>query len=146
MARLGKGPMNDRKLRPDSLVMQQAIRAKCVHPGAAIGPFEPPDLEQSIPALFARSARRFRDRVAVKTAAEALTYEELDQASDHLARAILARRGPDAEPVALLFDKSYISGECTSTARRRSASGDDPGLARGARRAQPLTAPVSAVT
>ena len=98
--------MNGRDAPPDGLVRQHAIRAKCVHPGGAIVPFESRDLGQSSPALFARSARKFRDRVAVKTATQALTYGELDQASDHLAQAILARRGPGAEPVALLFDKS----------------------------------------
>jgi amino acid adenylation domain-containing protein len=98
--------MNGRDARPDGLVRQHAIRAKCVHPSGAIVPFDPRDLEQSIPALFARSARRFRDRLAVKTPTEALTYAELDEASDRLAQAILARRGPGAEPIALLFDKS----------------------------------------
>jgi non-ribosomal peptide synthetase component F len=96
--------MNDRDARPDGVARQHAIRAKCVHPSGAVVPFEPRDLEQSIPALFARSARRFRDRVAVKTATQVLTYGELEQASDRLAQAILARRGP--EPVALVFDKS----------------------------------------
>ena len=72
---------------------QLAIRARCVHPSGSFVEFRPEDLEQSIPALFSHRAEAFGERVAVKSRTRALTYRELDRASSHLARAILARRG-----------------------------------------------------
>ena len=92
-------------MRGDGFARQLVIRARCVHPSGSFVEFRPEDIEQSIPALFSQRAEAFRERVAVKSRTRALTYSELDRASSRLARAILARRGDRAEPVALLFEK-----------------------------------------
>ncbi|MFE7812480.1 amino acid adenylation domain-containing protein [Streptomyces sp. NPDC057433] len=70
--------------------------------------------QESVPALFARSAARNPDATAVRCGADALTYAELDVRADRLARvladrgvgtesrvAVAMRRGADV-PVALL--------------------------------------------
>ena len=62
------------------------------------------EIEQSIPARFEQQVRRYPDRLAVKAGARALTYAELNRAANRVARAILARRGVQREPVALLFE------------------------------------------
>ena len=60
-------------------------------------------LDEPIGTLFARQVAHHPHRLAVKSSRHALTYAELDAAANRLARAILARRGPGPEPVALLF-------------------------------------------
>src|SRR5262245_4964159 len=60
-------------------------------------------LEQSIPACFAERAARHPDRPAVRGDTHALTYADLDRASEGLAGAIVARQRRDGRPVALLM-------------------------------------------
>jgi non-ribosomal peptide synthetase component F len=43
-------------------------------------------------------------RIAIRTAAETLTYGELDRLANRIAQAILARIGEGAEPVVVLFE------------------------------------------
>ncbi|MGH7833983.1 MAG: AMP-binding protein, partial [Candidatus Binatia bacterium] len=62
-------------------------------------------MESSVPARFGRIAGRFPDRLAVKTGNELLTYAELNARANGVARAIVARQGPEAAPVALLLEK-----------------------------------------
>jgi acyl-coenzyme A synthetase/AMP-(fatty) acid ligase/acyl carrier protein len=85
------------KLPPE----QQAIRARAFHPSGMFVEFPEADAEKSIPERFEKIARQHRDRIAVKTRAEALTYEELNGRANRLAHELLARRGSVAEPVAL---------------------------------------------
>jgi len=89
----------------DRRAHQQVIQARCFHPTGPFIEFPAEDLDRSIPDRFARQVRRYSDRVAVKTSGRSLTYAELDQASDRVAHAILARRGAQSEPVAAFLDK-----------------------------------------
>ena len=60
------------------------------------------ELEQSIPERFAQQVTRHGERLAVKFGRDRLTYRQLDDLSNRLARAILGQRGSGSEPVALL--------------------------------------------
>ncbi|HEY3304679.1 MAG TPA: non-ribosomal peptide synthetase [Candidatus Binatia bacterium] len=59
---------------------------------------------QSIPARFEKIARQYPGRLAVKMGDRSLTYDAFNQAANRIARAILAKRGPGSEPIALLFE------------------------------------------
>jgi amino acid adenylation domain-containing protein len=62
------------------------------------------DLELPIGALFERQAARHPHRVAVESRRQTVTYAELDAAANRVAGAVLRRRGPGNEPIALLFE------------------------------------------
>jgi amino acid adenylation domain-containing protein len=68
------------------------------------------DVGQSIPARFGEAVRRHGGRTAVRSGRTTVTYEQLDRATNALARALLERRGAAAEPVAILtaHDRSAI--------------------------------------
>jgi amino acid adenylation domain-containing protein len=83
---------------------QQAIRDRCFHPSGTFVEFPIEDVEQSIPQRFEKIVRMYPDRLAVKDKDRSLTYDELNKAADRIARAILEKRGPGSEPVALLFE------------------------------------------
>ena len=83
---------------------QQAIRAKCVHPSGRFVEFPKEDVELSVPARFEKIVARYGDRTAVKSGNQALTYQDLNQAANRLAHAIVARRGKVQEPIALLME------------------------------------------
>ena len=71
-------------------------------------PFEPLThemLEQSIPARFEQQVEKYPDRLAVKSRSDTLTYAALNHAANRVAHAILAQRGPGAEPIALLLEQ-----------------------------------------
>jgi amino acid adenylation domain-containing protein len=83
---------------------QEAIRGKCFHPSGKFVEFPKQDVETSIPKRFEKIAGQFPDRVAVTMRNRTLTYQELNQAANRLAHAILAQRGETPEPIALLMD------------------------------------------
>jgi amino acid adenylation domain-containing protein len=83
---------------------QEVIQAKCFHPSGKFVEFPKQDVETSIQERFEQIAGRFPDRVAVKMRNRTLTYQELNQAANRLAHAILAQRGESQEPIALLMD------------------------------------------
>jgi amino acid adenylation domain-containing protein len=91
-------------LRSDLPSEQQGIWAKCVHPTGTFVEFTEAEIEQSIPDRFQQQVAKYPDRLAVKTELGALTYHELNQAANRVARAILAKVGPGQEPVGLLFE------------------------------------------
>lgn len=62
-------------------------------------------MEQSIPARFEQQARMYPDRIAIEDPATALTYRDLNQLANRIARAVLALGGAEPEPVALLLGK-----------------------------------------
>ncbi len=72
-------------------------------PAIGVVEFGRADIEQSICARFEECARRHSDRVAIQTLAQRVTYRELDARVDCIARAVLAARGSQTEPVAILF-------------------------------------------
>ena len=82
---------------------QQAICAKCVHPSGRFAEFPEEDVELSIPARFEKIVARYGDQTAVKSGNQALTYQDLNQAANRLAHAIVGQRGKVQEPIALLM-------------------------------------------
>ncbi len=83
---------------------QQAIRAKCFHPSGVFAEFPKEEIEQSIPERFEKIVAMYADRVAVKSKNRTLTYYELNQTANRIAKAILARCGKKQEPIALLLE------------------------------------------
>ena len=71
-------------------------------------PFENAEIEQSICARFEQQVARYPNRLAVVTPGLQLTYTELNQAANRLARSILAHVGEGEEPVALLFEHGAL--------------------------------------
>ncbi len=61
-------------------------------------------VEQSISHRFEQQAAKYPNRIAVKTTSESLSYDDLNKAANRVARAIVAERGEDPEPVAILLD------------------------------------------
>ena len=84
---------------------QQAIRDRCFHPSGKFIRFRKEEIEQSIPERFEQQVRQYLNRLAVKTRNQELTYDELNKASNRVARAIVEQRGSGAEPIALLLEK-----------------------------------------
>ena len=84
---------------------QQAIRGKCFHPSGTFVEFPKEEIEQSIPARFEKIVRMYPDRLAVKMGDRALTYDQLNQAANRIAHAILKRLGLGSEPIVLLFEQ-----------------------------------------
>ena len=82
---------------------QEAIRAKCFHPSGTFIEFPREEIEQSIPERFEEIARKYPNRIAVKTRNRQLTYVQLNNAANCLAQAILTRSGTGQRPVALLL-------------------------------------------
>jgi syringomycin synthetase protein SyrE len=62
----------------------------------------------TIPSLFASAVRRFPKRVAVTCGGRSLTYRELDERSNHLARRLIEAGVQREELVALLFDRDEL--------------------------------------
>jgi len=65
-------------------------------------PFPTEAVEQSIPERFERQVCLSPDKIAVVDAASILTYRELNKLANRIAHGILALRGTEPEPVALL--------------------------------------------
>ena len=84
---------------------QEAIRAKCFHPSGEFEQFPLEDVEKSIPDRFAKIVREHPCRIAVRAGSHTVTYAELNAMANRLARLIINKRGSDAEPVGLFFDK-----------------------------------------
>ena len=74
-----------------------------IEPGRSFVPFDRQDIERSIPTRFEQLVEKFGNRSAVEDGDLALTYAELNRAANKIAHAILARRGPGQDPVALFL-------------------------------------------
>lgn len=83
---------------------QKIIRAKCFHPSGSFIEFTKDEVEQSIASRFEKTARRYPNARAVKSKTQALTYDDLNQAANRVAHAIIERRGEANEPIALLLE------------------------------------------
>src|SRR4051812_16854943 len=66
--------------------------------------FERSEVEQSLPARFAKQVAAHRDRVAVQDRSGPWTYGALNAAANRVARDILAQGGAGEEPVAVLAE------------------------------------------
>ena len=83
---------------------QRAIQAKCFHPSGVFVEFRKEEIEQSIPDRFEKIVRKYPSLLALKAKDLSLTYDELNKAANRVARAILAERGEDNEPAAILVE------------------------------------------
>ncbi|MFC1716663.1 AMP-binding protein [Candidatus Poribacteria bacterium] len=74
--------------------------------------FRREEIEQSMPSRFQKQVAKYGDRLAIRAEEYELTYDELNQRANRIARAILEQRGEGQEPVALLLSHSVpmISG------------------------------------
>ncbi len=100
-SRVGTDPSTEHDLR----ALQQAIRARCAHPTGTFVPFRKEETERSIPARFEQQVSRDPGRLALRSRGREWSYGSLNQAANRLAHAILERRGPRPEPVALLLER-----------------------------------------
>lgn len=82
---------------------QQELQGRCRHPTGNRRPIDLGSLHPSIPDRIAAVAKESPDHLAVRDPQTSLTYAELDQAANQVANAILERRGPGQEVVALLM-------------------------------------------
>src|SRR5437870_5367112 len=85
---------------------QQMIRAKCVHPTETFIKFKKEEIEQSIPERFEKIVRLYPNRLAVKAGDRSLSYAELNQAANRIARSIVNRCETNEEPIALLLQNN----------------------------------------
>lgn len=83
---------------------QEAIHAKCFHPSGKFVAFPKDDVEASIPERFEKIVGVHSDRLAVKMADRALTYDQLNKRANAIAHAIILESGASQQPIALLFD------------------------------------------
>jgi amino acid adenylation domain-containing protein len=74
-----------------------------VNSDSSFVPFEGAAIEQSIPERFEQQVVQHAHRLAVKGGSEVLTYDQVNQAANRLARAILTACGEGEEPIAWLF-------------------------------------------
>ncbi len=72
-------------------------------------PFPIEAVEGSIPARFEHIVQRYPQHLAVKTRTQSLTYEALNRLANRVAHAILAQRGPAAEPLAILLETGALA-------------------------------------
>src|ERR687890_1805224 len=79
-------------------------QSRLFHPANDFIRFEKEETEQSIPQRFEQQVGRYPNRLAVKTRNHQLSYAALNKAANRVARALLARRGEESEPIALLLE------------------------------------------
>ena len=65
--------------------------------------FQREEIEQSISARFEQQARQYPERVAIKSRRHTVTYSELNQQANRIARRILALQSTD-KPIAVLLE------------------------------------------
>jgi non-ribosomal peptide synthetase component F len=68
--------------------------------------FPKEDIEKSIPQRFEKIAARYPENLAVKIEDQSLTYDELNNAANCLARSIRSELGKRSEPIVLLTEQS----------------------------------------
>ncbi|HEY2986331.1 MAG TPA: non-ribosomal peptide synthetase [Candidatus Binatia bacterium] len=79
-----------------------------MRPTASFVAFADSAIDQSISARFEQQAARYPQRLAVATPERNLTYQELNQLANRVARAIVAHLGEEEEPVALLLEQGVV--------------------------------------
>jgi amino acid adenylation domain-containing protein len=87
---------------------QREIQNRCYHPLGGFETFERKDIEQSIPSRFEQMVDKYPDRLAVKTDEQELTYSQLNQIANHIARAIRAGYAEQDGPVVLLIEHGLM--------------------------------------
>ncbi|MFI7359270.1 amino acid adenylation domain-containing protein [Streptomyces avidinii] len=88
-------------------VLEPAERDRLLNgPGAAAGAADGAGPATTVPELFERRAAAAPDAVAVVSGERSLTYRELDERADRLARALIRRGARPEVPVALALPRS----------------------------------------
>ena len=77
---------------------QQGIQAKCFHPTGTFSEFKKEETELSIPRRFEEQVERFPQRLAIKTKAHELTYEELNRAANRIAHSLMSPHCQNQQP------------------------------------------------
>jgi amino acid adenylation domain-containing protein/non-ribosomal peptide synthase protein (TIGR01720 family) len=88
----------------DSYAGQQAIKAKCAHPVGSFIEFPKEEIGQSISDRFDRMVAKYSKRIAVKSKRHELTYTQLNEVANRVARAILECCRGEQERIALLLE------------------------------------------
>ena len=83
---------------------EHGLRATHVDAAFPWTPITDDVLEQSIPQRFEKQAQAHPERLAIRSAEQSFTYDQLNRVANKLARTILSKRNGDAEPIGLLFD------------------------------------------
>jgi amino acid adenylation domain-containing protein len=86
-----------------------SVRAHLACHTAGFSEFTKGEIEQSIADRFEKQVEKYPDKIAVECDQKKLTYTELNQSANRIARAILARMGRGAEAVALFLDSRVLS-------------------------------------
>ena len=79
---------------------RSAQAQQLLHPGA----MSMEDAEQSVPDRFEKVVAAHSNRLAIKTAKHAFTYDALNKAANRVARVVLEKSGGSDTPVVVLFD------------------------------------------
>jgi len=87
---------------------QQAIRDRCFHPTGTFVEFEKHEIDESIAQRFERVAAKYPERLAVKTNHFTLTYEQLNETANRIARGILERCGGEQERIAIIIENEAL--------------------------------------
>lgn len=93
-------------VNPNSLGSNQVSSRRFLTPSAAFVPFLRADIEQSIPARFEQIARRYPDRLAIKTPQHNWTYDILNREANRVAHALLGSVGGGRSTVVTLIEQS----------------------------------------
>lgn len=88
--------------RTDTRDEQRRLHELIRHPHGTYEEFPRDELGRSIVERFEDQVARRPDHVVLRSPTQARTYRELDRRANRLARALLARLGPDSEPVGLV--------------------------------------------
>jgi amino acid adenylation domain-containing protein len=88
--------------------LRQPERDPRILPTNAFIWFAKEETEQSIPQRFEQQVRRYPDRPAVKTKSHQLTYADLNNIANRVARVLLAQRGEGPESIALLLEHDAL--------------------------------------
>src|SRR5258708_711524 len=88
-------------MQPDESSVQTDMR-----PSTAFRVFEKSEIEQSIAQRLERQVTLFPSRMAVWTAHDQETYDDLNQRANRIAHTLVARRGSASEGVAIVFGQS----------------------------------------
>jgi amino acid adenylation domain-containing protein len=83
---------------------QRSRQVNLVRPGKPFLEFGQQEIEQSIPARFEQQVNKYSDKLAVRTKKYEWTYEQLNRATNHIARTLLTVCGPGEGRVGLLFE------------------------------------------
>ncbi|AFZ23898.1 acyl-CoA synthetase (AMP-forming)/AMP-acid ligase II [Cylindrospermum stagnale PCC 7417] len=90
---------------------QQFVCNRLITTPLGFDKFKKVDIEQSLASRFEEQVSKYPQSVAVKTQTETLTYEQLNNNANILAKSILSLRGEKQEVIVILLEKSasYIT-------------------------------------